>query len=336
MRRLATFICCVALAACCAAGAAGCAQQDGLKLGTGNEEGMYYQFGTALADAAAGSAEAPALSVETTAGSSANLRLLSQGFLDAATVQADTLHDAANGTGLFADSGAYEGYSAVAGLYTEACQIVVPADSAITSVADLAGKTVSLGERESGVLQNALQILDAYNLTEGDFTAEHLSFSDSAAALQSGAIDAAFITAAAPTPAVTGLADAIGVRVLGLDAYAIDALTAHYSYYMPCSIPAGTYQGQSETVDTVGVRAVLVARNDVPDDQVRALLDLLFADSAALAQLPGDMRPALQQATDGIPVPFHPAAAAFFADNGLTVETAQGQSGAGVSASQDD
>lgn len=71
-----------------------CSQSKEVKFGTGNSEGMYYQFGSLLADESQNEAEVPTITVETTAGSSANLRLLSQGFLDMAIVQADTLNDA--------------------------------------------------------------------------------------------------------------------------------------------------------------------------------------------------------------------------------------------------
>lgn len=338
MKRFTAIIACFAVALCCLTGLTACAQQNELKLGTGNEEGMYYQFGTLLSEASENDASVPTIAVETTAGSSANLRLLSQDFLDMATVQADTLYDAYNGTGFFSNSGAYTGYSAVAGLYTEVCQIVVPADSDIKTVEDLAGKTVSLGERESGVLQNALQVLDAYNLQESDFTTEYLSFSDSAAAMKEGRIDAAFITAALPTPAVTNLADSIGVRVIGIDPFAVGVLTKRHSYYTPCTVPANTYAGQTEAVQTVGVRAVLVARNDMSDEQVKGVMELLFNGAIPFAdKLNSDMQPVLQDATAGIPIAFHPGAAAYYADNGITVDVMDTENdGSTISASQDD
>lgn len=81
------------------------------------------------------------------------------------------------------------------------------------------------------------------------------SFSESAQAMKEGKIDAAFITAAIPTPAVTNLDDSIGVRVLSIDPFAVNVLTKRHSYYTPCMIPANTYAGQSEAAQTVGVRA---------------------------------------------------------------------------------
>lgn len=90
------------------------------------------------------------IETKTTAGSAANVRLLSQNYLDAAIVQSDIAHDAFNGENNFEKSGSLEGYSAVVGMFTEACHIVVRKDSDINSVDDLLGKTVSIGEEESG------------------------------------------------------------------------------------------------------------------------------------------------------------------------------------------
>lgn len=195
-----------------------------------------------------------------------------------------------------------------------------------------------MGERESGVLQNALQVLDAYNLQESDFTPEYLSFSESAQAMKEGKIDAAFITAAIPTPAVTNLADSIGVRVLSIDPFAVNVLTKRHSYYTPCTIPANTYAGQSEAAQTVGVRAVVVARNDMPEDQVKSTMQLLFNGQIPFAEkLKSSMQPSLEEATEGIPIAFHPGAAAYYADNDITVDVMNSSDeGKSVSGGQDD
>ncbi len=335
MKRFSALLAIFAVALCCLTA---CSQESELRLGTGNEKGMYYQFGTLLSEEAQDNADIPSISVETTAGSSANLRLLSQGFLDMAIVQADTLNDAYNGIGFFSNSGKYTGYSAVAGLYTETCQIIVPADSSIETIDDLAGKTVSLGERESGVLQNALQVLDAYNLQESDFTAEYLSFSESASALEEGRIDAAFITAAAPTPAVANLADEMDIRVLAIDPFAVNVLTKRHNYYVACTIPADTYKGQTTAVDTIGVRAVLVARNDIPAAQIESVMKVLFDDTVPFAEkLNSPMQPLLGEATGGIPIAFHQGAASFYGDNNIAVSVMDEEDeGSAVSASQDD
>lgn len=181
-------------------------------------------------------------------------------------------------------------------------------------------------------------MLDAYNLQESDFTPEYLSFSESAQAMKEGKIDAAFITAAIPTPAVTNLADSIGVRVLSIDPFAVNVLTKRHSYYTPCTIPANTYAGQGEAAQTVGVRAVVVARNDMPEDQVKSIMQFLFNGQIPFAEkLKSSMQPTLEEATEGIPIPFHPGAAAYYADNDITVDVMNSSDeGKSVSGGQDD
>lgn len=314
--------------------ACGSETAEALRFGTGNVAGTYYACGAAITELAQTEMENTAFNVKSTAGSAANIRLLSEGFLQLAFAQNDTLHDAYTGTGTFAHPGASAAigaehtYSAVAALYTESCQVVVPADSDIESVADLRGKTVSVGEEESGVLQNADQILLAYGLTRQMLTAKYLSFSASAEAMLEGEIDAMFFTAGAPTSAIENLAGEMDVRILSLDDDAIMNLSESYGFYSPCAIPAGTYAGQTEPVKTVGVKSVLVAADDVPAETVEALTAAIFTHGADLQySTPGNTRPDLEFATEGVSIPFHQGALNYYAQQGLTPATAENGGG---------
>ncbi len=117
-----------------------------------------------------------------------------------ALLQSDVMSYAYNGTNLF-DGAKIDGFSTVAALYMEQVQIVT-LDPDIKTVADLKGKTVSVGDSGSGVYFNALDCLGAYDLTIDDIKPTYQSFGDSVEAMQDGKIDAAFIVAA-PTTAVT-------------------------------------------------------------------------------------------------------------------------------------
>ena len=145
---------------------AGCgAGSRSVKLGAAGVGGGYYAFSNAFAQMAVAADEDLEFEVKATAGSTANIRLLSDGYIDMAIAQADLVDAAYNGTGV-TDKKRYRGYSAVASLYTEACQIVVRADSGIDSLDDLQGKKVSVGEEESGTQRNAEQILKMTGLVE--------------------------------------------------------------------------------------------------------------------------------------------------------------------------
>ncbi len=136
-----------------------------LRFGVAGEGGVYHNFGEQFA-ALENETSNGTIELRTTAGSAANLRLLTGEYLQLAIAQADLAQDACNQTGIFAEEEDIRGFGAVAALYTEACQVIVRADSDIQSIEDLQGKTVSIGAEESGSEQNALQILSAYGLND--------------------------------------------------------------------------------------------------------------------------------------------------------------------------
>ena len=208
----------------------------------------------------------------------------------------------------------------MAALYTEACQIVVRADADIQSVEDLQGKTVSIGAEESGSEQNALQILAAYGLNDKLVDTVNLNYEDAAAQLKAGKVDAIFITAGAPSPVLTELAGECGIRLLNVDGAAAQRLTSAYSAYSGVTLPAGTYPGQTEEVQTVGVKAVLLASDELPAKQVQKLTELLFSGREGMEEQLGIPLDAEQDAVEGVGIPFHAGAAAYYKAAGITVD----------------
>ena len=124
----------------------GCGANTGkIKFGAAGLGGTYRVFGDTFANLVTSKNKKYKMEVKTTAGSAANLRLLSDGYIQMAVAQTDLTNDAYERTGIFENEKQHGGYSAVAALYTEACQIVVKADSSINTVEDLQDKRVSVG-----------------------------------------------------------------------------------------------------------------------------------------------------------------------------------------------
>ena len=165
---------------------AGCAASR-LRLGAAAAGGVYNAFGTAMA------AQNSTIEVKQTAGSAANLRLLAGGYLQLAVAQSDMAQDAYDGSGIFAHESTERSFSAVAALYEEAVQVVVRADSGITTLEELQGCTLSVGEEESGTEQNAGQVLAACGLNNRLVHTVNLNYTDAAARLADGTIDAMFV-----------------------------------------------------------------------------------------------------------------------------------------------
>ena len=102
----------------------GCSSDTGnIRFGAAGVGGMYYTFANSFTGILSKENENYSYEVKNTAGSTANIRLLSNHYIDLAIAQADLIQDAYEGTGAF-DGNICKDYSAIAGLYTEACQIV--------------------------------------------------------------------------------------------------------------------------------------------------------------------------------------------------------------------
>lgn len=301
---------------------AGCSSAEAVKrlrFGVAGEGGVYREFGELFA-ALENETDNGTVELKATAGSAANLRLLTGEYLQLAIAQADLVQDAYNQTGIFENEEETRGFGAVAALYTETCQVVVRADSDIQSVEDLQGRTVSIGAEESGSEQNALQILSAYGLNDKLVSTVNLNYEDAAAQLKAGKIDAIFITAGAPSPVLTELAGECDIRLLNVDGTAAQRLMSAYGAYSAVTLPAGTYPGQAEDVQTVGVKAVLLASDELSAKQVQRLTELLFSSREELQEQLGIQLDTEQDAVEGVGIPFHAGAAAYYKAAGITVD----------------
>ena len=291
---------------------------DNLTFTTGGDAGTYYAFGGVIAQHVTANAGVSVTAV-TSGGSKANVLLLDSGDAQLGFCQSDVMAYAYNGTSTFADDGAITSFSTVANLYLEQVQIVT-CNPDIKTVADLAGKNVSIGDAGSGVYFNAIDILGAYGLTEEDIKPQYKSFGDSADALKDGKIDAAFVVAGAPTTAITDLATGKDVYLVSIDKEHTDALIAKCPYYIATTIPAGTYTTMTEDATTVAVGAVVLAADNVSDEAVYAFVSDIFENSGDLAHgKAGELN--LENATNITSVPYHPGAAKYFAEKGITVPT---------------
>ena len=305
----------LSLAAC--AGGSGSTK---MTMGTGGTSGTYYAFGGVLGQYIKNHAGID-VTVVSTDGSKANIESMDAGDYQLATVQSDVMAYAWAGTRSFEANGKVTSFRVVAGLYAEAVQLITM-DPSIKSVADLAGKRVSIGAPGSGVYFNAMDVLEAAGLGEDDIIPQYQSFADSTDALKDGKIDAAFIVAGAPTAAITELCTTNNAYLVPIDGEVADKLMESSPFYTTYTIPAGTYAGQTEDVTTVTVKATLIVSADASEEDVYNLVKAIFDNADAIAAENGKgAELSIENATSGMTVPFHPGAAKYFAEQGVTVPT---------------
>lgn len=302
-----------------AALATGCGTKNRLMMGTGGTAGTYYAYGGVLAQYMKTYAEASVTAVSTDA-SKANIQSIEDGDYQLGIVQSDVMTYAWNDTRAFNGIGTQD-FRVIGGLYAETVQLITM-DSSIKSVADLKGRSVSIGAPGSGVNFNAQDVLAAAGLTESDIRPQYQSFEDSKEALKDGKIDAAFIVAGAPTTAITELATTNGVKLVPIDGELREKMLKDDPYYSAYEIPANTYPGQPEAISTVTVKATLIVQKDVDEAVVYRLTQAIFDHKEEITTENAKGKElSVKNATEGISVPFHSGAAKYYEEHGVSVNT---------------
>ncbi|KLI61194.1 TAXI family TRAP transporter solute-binding subunit [Brachyspira hyodysenteriae] len=300
----------------------GCQKSNNLNyiFATGGTSGTYYSFGGSIASIWNANIEGMNVTAQSTGASAENLRLLNRHEADLAFVQNDVMDYAYNGTDIF-DGEVLSNFSAILTLYPEIVQIAATKASGITTIADMKGKRVSVGDAGSGTEFNAKQILEAYGLTFNDINKSNLSFKESSDGLQNGTLDACFIVAGIPNAALQELSLSSDIVLVSLDKVQVDDILNKYKYYTEVTIPANTYNNVTTDTTAIAVKATIAVNNNIPEDVVYNLIKTLFDKKTDLATAHAKGEELnIDDAYKGISVLFHPGALKYYKELGYNIQ----------------
>lgn len=297
----------VAMAACDSEG-----RQQFLSLGTAGTGGVYYPLGGAIASRLSVADSARQYTAEVSGGSEENINRLAQGQMDLAMAIGMTAYQAYNGQGGFGQP--VSGLRAVAPLYPNVTHILVRGGLPVTSVADFRGRTISVGAAGSGTEALSQHVLAAFGLTYDDITPRYLSFSESSAALQDGAIDGAIISVGYPAAAVLEATTTSNIRLLGVEDEVMEAMLEEHPYYTRGEIPGGAYRGLEETIATIAVMNWIFAMESLDGEVVETVLNVMENDRVSLEEVHDMARQIDLGLMARPPIPLHPAAEAWFSN----------------------
>jgi len=308
------------------AGLLGCvtpgnAQSEPLKLqlGTATPGGGFQQFGQAFAEAVSTATDQVVLEPIATKGSAQNLELLLAGEVKIAQVSGDAAHQAFTERPEVAEQ-----LAVLWVMYPSPGSFVVKADTPYRTIEDLKGKKIAWGTRASGLRLLAINAMGALGLdTETDFqpiilekAAEgpQLVLDGKADALWGGGIGWPSFTKIANGPD--------GARFIAPNAEQVDKILADYPYLRRMSIPAKTYKGQDEPIDSIGLWAAILVRRDLPDAEVTRLCEAFHAAEPFIAEelVQGAFTTAANTAREVEPDRLHPGVKAFLREKGLLKE----------------
>ncbi len=255
---------------------------------------------------------------QTSAGSVENLRKTNAGKQQFSTVYSGHVYLGRNGL-MKNDTRKYENVMAVAWLYGAPAQLVVKKGSGISSVKDLVGKKVGVGNAGSGAFANC-ELFFTHMGVWDKIERNAMGYNDAAAAFGNNQLDAFWLFTAFPSGAVIMAAQTNDIELIDLAADAKNSgFFDKYPYFAKLAVPAGTYRGVDKETPSFQDSALWVANSKVPDDVVYKLLSLIFTDEGLahmLSQKKTFKNMSIKTGTMGVVTPFHPGAIKFWKEKG--------------------
>jgi TRAP transporter TAXI family solute receptor len=311
----------------------GYAQSAKVVIATGGIGGVYYYYGTQVAEILSKNKIAAATAIQTAA--SVDNMLLLRDKSDPAkssfyigTVLPDTAY--------FTVTGKHEKFAEKPAkatilwmMYPNYLHIVTTDNSGITKLADLDGKRVSTGAPGSGTEFTALNLLKAAKLDPAKFRKwEKLGAKESDEALANGTLDAYVWSGGLPTGSIIELANTLkrkGTNLFLVPLPDSDPGVAAFKQEFAGladsqTIPKSVYGTQADT-PTLAFWNMFVGPESLPEDLAYNMTKAVFEN---LETLHTSVKAARDTTAENsarfvgkTAIPFHPGAAKFFTEKGL-------------------
>lgn len=233
-----------------------------IRIATGPEGGLYHHVGQFLKKALEEQTHRPVRLIPTKGTVENRKRLLDDGE----QVHLAILQDGA---------ASLKQLAVVAPLYHDVVVVIVRRGSMIGKISELRGRHVALGLPGSGMRESARIVLGHFGIREDDLLDADHYFGE---LRTDESLEAAVATTGLLNHDLQSLMDTRRFDILPLaDA---EALSMYHPYFLPQSIPAGTFEGfpplPETPIATVATTAVLAGRQNIPDRLVKMALAALY------------------------------------------------------------
>ena len=285
-------------------------------MGTGGVSGTWYPMGGGLCSAMSdGNLN---VSVQASAGSLENARLIMSGEREFGLITAAVSYYAYSGTGDFQGEDGSK-LRAVCAFAPIEMQILVRADSDIQSVADLAGHSVGLGAAGSADVSTMGELLGVAGLDmEKDIKGDQIALSEQVTAFKDRRLDVAYVFTTAPTSGIKDIASQQSVRLLPINGKLAEDFLTKYPFYCKRTISKDLYTFMKEDVESVGCATQLCCTADLSEDVVYQLCKNLFEHvDVVRAAHSGLAAFSLKDAASGLSIPLHPGAEKYYKEVGI-------------------
>jgi len=299
--------------------------QTSLVFVTGEKEGLYRELGDAIVTEIQQAHPKIKIQVVSTAGSLDNAKRLQNNTADLALVQNDIQATAE--------------IRSITAIHPELIHFLCHKDSGIQTLHDLTGKKVAVGLKGSGTERFTIELLGYFGIDPSTFQLIHLPINEAANQLVAGELSAILY--------LTGLGNSAVKKAIGSGNVKFAQLAMppksgtptatwndanlwsetlstgfkiHYPHVSPHTIPLMAYRGPDsqpghphQPIATVGVKAVLVCHNKLPNELAETITRTIFEHRAVLSQKHIAFSNLNEKSsTTHLQFPLHPGAEQFF------------------------
>jgi len=297
-------------------GLAGVASSAELRMMTGPQGGSWIPLGGQLKDLWEKAVAGASIQVLPGAGI-ANVRAIEEGKAEIGLANSISTADAMAGRAPF--NKPHADVCNIASLYPQYFQFVVLADAGIKKISDLKGKSITTQQRGNTGEVITRHFLEAHGLKYEDLKVSFVGYTDSVNQMKDGHAVAFGLNTQAPAGAIMDLQSAREVKFFEQTDVYQNMLKLNPSYKM-ITLTKGTYPKQDKDLQVIGFFTHVVASCKLPADQVYAMTKTIADNTKTLATVAKDIAKlkAAEMAAD-IGVPFHPGAAKYYKEAGITV-----------------
>uniref|UniRef100_Q07I49 TRAP transporter solute receptor, TAXI family n=1 Tax=Rhodopseudomonas palustris (strain BisA53) TaxID=316055 RepID=Q07I49_RHOP5 len=283
---------------------------------TGGTSGVYYPLGVAIGKLYGDKIPNVKTQVQATKASVENLVLLQRGSGEIAFTLGDSLKAAWEGDEEAGFKAKLDKLRVIGAIYPNYIQIVATAESGIKTLADMKGKSISVGAPKSGTELNSRAIFKAAGMEYKDFgKVEYLPFAESVDLMKNRQLTATLQSAGLGVASLKDLSNSTEISVVSVPKETVDKIGPPF---VAAVIPANTYKGQDKDVPTAAVVNYLVTSTAVSDDLAYQMTKLIFDNLPELANAHAAGKEIkLEKAAANSPVPLHPGAARYYKEKGL-------------------
>jgi uncharacterized protein len=291
-----------------------------VRLMTGPQAGIWVPLGGQLKDV--WEKAVPGMKVQALPGAGiANVRGIEEGKAEVGFANTISTADAVAGTGEPPLDKKHEKVCNVATLYPQYFQLVVPADAGIRDVKDLKGKGFATQVKGNTGELISRHVLKVAGLTYSDVKASFTnSYTDSVEQMKDNRVQAFGLGTGIPASSIMDLAAARDIRLIDMAGIYADMQKINAAYKL-VTIPKGTYPKQDKDVQVIGYYTHVIAACAMPEDAVYKMTAAFMANKEAMTAVYKEMSLLTPQVmAQDIGVKFHPGAAKWYKEQGITVQ----------------